>query len=146
MRFDEVLRTFAEFFEEEGVRWAVAGGLADGAYGDLRHDMKVRFAIDEQARDRVTAFANTMALGVPTTITFVKSSHPLLRDTQTHDIAGVPLRIVAPSMLQTTGEGVEVDFGPPAFTFAKYLEALTLLTADRPSSREVGGPGEPFTL
>jgi len=28
MQFDEVLRTFAEFFEREGIRYAVAGGLA----------------------------------------------------------------------------------------------------------------------
>jgi len=146
VRFDEVLRTFAEFFEREGIRWAVIGGLADGVYGNPRHDMQPIFAVDERTRDHVVAFANAAAPDVPIAIVFVRRDSPLLRDLQEHAVARVPLRIAAPSMWRRIREGPRVDVGPPAFTFEKYLEALTQLSVDRPASREVSGPVEPFTL
>lgn len=147
MRFDEVLRTFAEFFDREGIRWAVIGGLADGAYGDPRHDMKVMFAADTKSRDRVINFANAIVTDVPTSIVFVAADSPLLAAMQYQYVAGVAMRIAPSSAPPATRTDSDVvDFGPATFSFQKCLEALTLLTAGKPGSREISGPSEPFTL
>jgi hypothetical protein len=60
VRFDEVLRTFAEFFEREGVRWAVAGGLAMGAWGHARGTRDIDFVLPATDRQRVIAFAESI--------------------------------------------------------------------------------------
>jgi hypothetical protein len=57
MQFDEVLRTWKEFFEREGVRYAVIGGLAVYAWGGTRPTKDVDFAVELAERDRVIAFA-----------------------------------------------------------------------------------------
>lgn len=59
MKFDEVLRTWKEFFEREGVRYAVIGGLAVQAWGRARFTKDLDFAVESTARDRVVAFAET---------------------------------------------------------------------------------------
>jgi hypothetical protein len=60
MQFDLVLRTFAEFFEREGIRYALAGGLAVQSWG-LRsratHD--VDFVVDLISRERIIAFTES---------------------------------------------------------------------------------------
>lgn len=43
MQFDEVLRTWKEFFEREGVRYALIGGLAMSAWGSSRSTDDVDF-------------------------------------------------------------------------------------------------------
>jgi predicted nucleotidyltransferase len=58
VRFDEVLRTFAELFEREGMRWAVAGGLAMGAWGHARGTHDIDFLVSGDDRQRVIAFAD----------------------------------------------------------------------------------------
>jgi hypothetical protein len=57
MQFDEVLRTFAEFFEKEGIRYAVAGGLAVHAWGLSRTTRDIDFVVEGRERERVLAFA-----------------------------------------------------------------------------------------
>lgn len=60
VRFDEVLRTFAEFFEREGVRWAVAGGLAMHAWGYSRTTNDIDFVVDGNQQQRVIMFAESL--------------------------------------------------------------------------------------
>jgi hypothetical protein len=64
MQFDEVLRTFGDFFEREGIRYAVIGGLAMQAWGHSRLTKDVDFAVEAAERSRVVAFAE--ALGYET--------------------------------------------------------------------------------
>lgn len=64
MKFDEVLRRFSEFFEREGIRYAVAGGLAVHAWGHSRFTHDIDFAVDGAARARILAF--TEATGYKT--------------------------------------------------------------------------------
>jgi hypothetical protein len=59
MRFDAVLRTFSEFFEEEGIRYALAGGLALLAWGHARTTNDVDFVVDGSNAARVQAFAES---------------------------------------------------------------------------------------
>jgi hypothetical protein len=59
MRFDEVLRLFAGFFEREHIRYAIAGGLAIHAWGHSRTTQDIDFIIEGEARDRVIAFAES---------------------------------------------------------------------------------------
>jgi hypothetical protein len=60
MQFDEVLRTFGEFFDREGIRYAVAGGLAIHAWGRSRTTHDIDFVIDGTARLGVIAFAESI--------------------------------------------------------------------------------------
>lgn len=59
MQFDEVLRTFGEWFERERIRYAVAGGLAIHAWGRSRTTQDIDFAIEGTARDRVIRFCES---------------------------------------------------------------------------------------
>jgi hypothetical protein len=60
MNFEEVLRTFAEYFEREGIRYAIAGGLAIHAWGRSRTTYDIDFAVDGTERERVIAFAEAI--------------------------------------------------------------------------------------
>lgn len=60
MKFDEVLRTFSGFFEREGLRHTLIGGLAMQAWGRSRLTKDIDFAVDGSARDRVIAFAESL--------------------------------------------------------------------------------------
>jgi hypothetical protein len=60
VKFDEVLRRFSGFFEREGIRYAVAGGLAVHAWGHSRLTHDIDFAIDGAARARVLAFTESI--------------------------------------------------------------------------------------
>ena len=60
MQFDEVLRTFAEFFQREGIRFAVAGGLAIHAWGRSRTTRDIDFVVDGSVQQRVIAFAESL--------------------------------------------------------------------------------------
>jgi hypothetical protein len=64
VKFDEVLRRFSGFFEAEGIRYALIGGLAMQAWGRSRLTKDIDFAVDAGARDRVIGF--TEALGYET--------------------------------------------------------------------------------
>lgn len=57
MQFELVLRTWKEFFEREGVRYALIGGLAMRAWGSARGTHDVDFVVDSAAQPRVVAFA-----------------------------------------------------------------------------------------
>ena len=59
MQFDEVLRTWKEFFEREGIRYAVIGGLAMRAWGYGRTTEDVDFVVESGMRRRVIAFAES---------------------------------------------------------------------------------------
>src|SRR5215211_5511291 len=59
MQFDEVLRTWKEFFEREGIRYALIEGLAVHAWGRSRLTKDVDFVVDASSRDRVVAFAES---------------------------------------------------------------------------------------
>ena len=60
MQFDEVLRTFSEFFERERIRYAVAGGLAIHAWGRSRTTQDIDFAVDGIAQRNVIRFAESI--------------------------------------------------------------------------------------
>ena len=60
MRFDDVLRTFASFFERESIRYAVIGGLALQAWGHSRFTRDIDFVVERTARDRVVEFAESL--------------------------------------------------------------------------------------
>ncbi|HYO75739.1 MAG TPA: hypothetical protein VE010_04695, partial [Thermoanaerobaculia bacterium] len=60
MKFDEVLRTFARFFEREEIRYAVAGGVAVHAWGHSRTTQDIDFAVDGNEQQRVIAFAESI--------------------------------------------------------------------------------------
>ncbi|HET7435376.1 MAG TPA: hypothetical protein VFN10_11775 [Thermoanaerobaculia bacterium] len=60
MQFDEVLRTFRGFFEREGIRYALAGGLALQAWGHSRTTHDADFVIDGSNRQRVIDFTESL--------------------------------------------------------------------------------------
>ncbi len=60
MRFDEVLRTFVDYFEREGIRFAVVGGLAMQAWGSSRFTRDIDLVVERSARDRVVGFAESL--------------------------------------------------------------------------------------
>ncbi|HYI11036.1 MAG TPA: hypothetical protein VEK57_18405 [Thermoanaerobaculia bacterium] len=59
MEFDQVLSRFAEFFEREGIRYALAGGNALVALGHQRPTHDVDFVVDGKCRSRVIKFAES---------------------------------------------------------------------------------------
>jgi len=59
MQFDAVLRTFSEFFEREGIRYCVVGGLAVQAWGHSRFTKDVDLAVARSDQARVIAFAES---------------------------------------------------------------------------------------
>ena len=59
MQFDEVLRTWKAFFEREGIRYALIGGLAMRAWGSGRTTEDVDFVVEIAARPRVLAFTES---------------------------------------------------------------------------------------
>jgi hypothetical protein len=59
MRFDEVLRTFTDFFDREGIRFAVVGGLAIHVWGGSRFTKDVDLVVERSDRERVIAFAES---------------------------------------------------------------------------------------
>jgi len=71
MRFDVVLRTFADFFEREGIRYAVIGGLAMQAWGASRFTKDTDIVVTRTDREAVVHFAES--LGFETL--FVGPSH-----------------------------------------------------------------------
>lgn len=60
MQFDEVLRTFAGFFERERIRYAVADGLALHAWGHSRTTQDIDFLVDGAEQQRVVSFAESL--------------------------------------------------------------------------------------
>lgn len=60
MQFDEVLRTFSEFFQREEIRYAIAGGLAIHAWGRSRTTQDIDFAVDGSQQQRVITFAESI--------------------------------------------------------------------------------------
>lgn len=57
MQFDEVLRTWKEFFEREGVRYGVTGDLALRVIGWQYVRPRIEFAVDRLGRDKTLTFA-----------------------------------------------------------------------------------------
>jgi hypothetical protein len=60
VKFDEVLQTFARFFESQHIRYAVIGGLALQAWGYTRFTRDVDFVVERNARDRVVSFVESL--------------------------------------------------------------------------------------
>lgn len=60
MKFDAVLRSWKEFFEREGIRYALAGGLAMHAWGHSRFTHDVDFIVDGTQQARAIAFAESL--------------------------------------------------------------------------------------
>jgi hypothetical protein len=75
MKFTEVLTTFAEFFEREKIRWAIAGGVAVAAWGYERGTQDMDFVISGDDRMKVTTFAES--LGYETVYASDSFSHHL---------------------------------------------------------------------
>jgi hypothetical protein len=59
MEFDEVLRTFGAFFEREGIRHALIGGLALRAWGHVRATQDVDFVVEQTETQRIVEFAES---------------------------------------------------------------------------------------
>lgn len=64
MQFDEVLKSWNDFFEAEGIRYVLIGGLAMQAWGRSRLTKDVDFAVDRSMQSRVVTRAE--ALGYET--------------------------------------------------------------------------------
>lgn len=60
MQFDEVLATFAAFFDRERIGYALIGGLALQALGYSRFTRDADFAVDGASRERVVTFAASL--------------------------------------------------------------------------------------
>jgi hypothetical protein len=60
MQFDEVLRTWKAFFEREGVRYVVIGGLAVRVWGRARFTNDVDLAVTRSDAARVVAHAEDL--------------------------------------------------------------------------------------
>lgn len=60
MQFTEVLNTFADFFEREKIRWAIAGGVAVAAWGYERGTQDLDFVISGDDRKKMTGFAESL--------------------------------------------------------------------------------------
>lgn len=60
MQFDRVLRTFAEYFERERIRYALIGGLAVHVWGRVRPTRDVDFAVDAGRSKDVQAFVESL--------------------------------------------------------------------------------------
>jgi hypothetical protein len=60
MQFDEVLEAFMAFFEREGIRYAVIGGLAVHAWGGSRLTRDVDLVADRSERARIVSFAESL--------------------------------------------------------------------------------------
>lgn len=60
MQFDEVLRTWITWFEEQSITYALAGGNALRAWGHDRPTYDVDFVIHGKDRGRVIAFAESL--------------------------------------------------------------------------------------
>jgi hypothetical protein len=59
IQFDEVLRSWAGFFEKERIRYALIGGLAMQAWGRSRFTNDADIAVERTARDRILAEAES---------------------------------------------------------------------------------------
>lgn len=83
MQFNEVLRTFAEFFEREGIRYALAGGNAVLAWGHDRLTHDADFVVEGRHSRHVIAYAES--LGYRTTfVSAAFSNHHHTDDTLGH--------------------------------------------------------------
>jgi hypothetical protein len=60
VQFDEVLRTWSQFFETKGIRYAVVGGLAVHAWGGSRLTRDIDLAVDLRERSRVVGRAESL--------------------------------------------------------------------------------------
>jgi hypothetical protein len=60
MQFDVVLRTFSDFFDREGIRYAVIGGVAATAWGRVRSTFDLDFAVRAEDSARIVAFAESL--------------------------------------------------------------------------------------
>lgn len=60
MEFGHALRTWKEYLEREGVRYALIGGLAVHAWGRSRMTKDVDFVVDLSSREAVIAFAESL--------------------------------------------------------------------------------------
>lgn len=60
VEFNLVLRTFADFFDHEGIRYALVGGLAVHAWGRTRPTRDADFAVDRDNQQRVVSFATSL--------------------------------------------------------------------------------------
>lgn len=60
MQFTKVLTTFADFFERERIRWAIAGGVAVAAWGYERGTQDMDFVVSGKDHEKVAAFAESI--------------------------------------------------------------------------------------
>lgn len=60
MRFAEVLATFSGFFDREGLRYALIGGLAMQAFGYSRFTRDIDFVTEERSRDQIVTFTESL--------------------------------------------------------------------------------------
>jgi hypothetical protein len=77
MQFDEVLRTFGEFFEREGIRYAIIGGVAVTAWGRARSTKDLDIAVELRVQQQVVAFAESIGYEtLQVTSAFSNHVHP----------------------------------------------------------------------
>ena len=60
MQFEKVLRTFADFFDREKIRYALVGGLAVHVWGRIRPTKDADFAVPLADQQRVVTFAESL--------------------------------------------------------------------------------------
>jgi hypothetical protein len=160
MQFDEVLRTWKEFFEREGVRYALIGGLAVNSWGQARVTKDVDFAVDTSSRSRVVAFAESLGYE-----TLYLSEGYSNHEHATSRLGRVDLMYLSGETAERifraiTDRTIVADVAIPVANEAlwrvralnamdpyEYLEFLVRFTKDLPPSGEIDAPWpEPFEL
>jgi hypothetical protein len=77
MEFERVLRTFTGFFDREGIRYAIVGGLAVAAWGRKRSTKDADFAVDLENQQRVISFSESLGYEtLHTASSFSNHLHP----------------------------------------------------------------------
>lgn len=77
MQFDEVLRAFGDFFDREGIRYAIIGGVAVTTWGRARSTKDLDIAVALQDRKQVVAFAESIGYEtLQVTSAFSNHAHP----------------------------------------------------------------------
>lgn len=136
MRFDEVLRTFSAFFESEGIRHALIGGLALRAWGHVRATQDVDFVVQQGDKERVLAFAESQGFE---TIYVSEGYSNHVRDDDRLDFmyvdAATAAQIFDAAQQRTVIDGVELPVAKPEHLSA--MKAIAIKWNPRRGWRDV---------
>lgn len=143
MQFENVLRTWKAFFEREGIRYAVIGGLAMSAWGSPRANPRRAY------RDMHDVMVLLRQPGVDrrfirTTLSGKVCWTSLMKSTSWFDAANFELPEPTPEDIAALERADEAS---ARLSPEEYLRFLEIITRDLPPSRERDiPPSDPFEL